>query len=134
MLFRSAIYATSWKPTGTTLYGTWCEDPETTVPAVNVTNRYLKLKGGDAIPRLSINLTDEYNQRIVRPIYAVETKTGQIVARGNSHDDTFDLNNHFNFSMPLGTEVKIYLDGEQPQLLQRYTFEDNDEVLHIIIK
>lgn len=128
---KYAIYATSWKPTGTTFYGTWCENPITSVPAYNVTERYLTLKGSERIPRLSINLTNANQERIVRSVYAVDVKTGEVIARGKTHDNKFDTNNHFNFSMPNGTEVQIFIDEEQPKLIYSYTFGNSDEVLQL---
>ena len=128
-----AIYATSWKPTGTTFYGTWCENPRTNIPAYNVTERYLKLNQGEVIPRLSINIMDKNRVRVAKSIYAVDKRSGKVVAKGTSHDNTFDLNNHFNFSLPKGSQVAIYLDGKTPQLIKEYTFGQDDETLELIL-
>lgn len=124
---RHAIYASAWHPTGLTFYSSW--NPSAKIPAHNVTARYLALNSAGPIPRLSIDLRDANDQRIALPILLLNPDTSTILARGTTHDNSFDLNNHLNFSFPAGTRITIALDNEAQTPLATFTFANADKTL-----
>lgn len=127
-----AIYATSWEPTGLEFFAMTRRDGQTPVPAHNVTERYLTQKTNSNITRLSINLTSE-GKRIVRPVLILEKESGKLLAKGSTHDNTFDLNNHLNFAFPEGTSVRIVLDQTDQKELGTFTFGKESVTLQLTL-
>lgn len=128
-----SVYATSWEPTGTYFNVTWRApgDLRSKIPAYNVTKRYLK-KPPQSL--LSVCVLNASGKRVAVPVKVVEKQTRRLLAEGNSHDDTQDLNNHFNVAAPKGTCVEIYVrpDHASPEiLLGEYIFEGKSETLRL---
>lgn len=110
-----AIYAACAKPTGLTFPVAWRKGGVSKIPALNVTARYLKL--AQPIPegcsRVSLNLRSRIGERLAREIVVCDAASGKELARGNTHDNRFDLNDHLNFVFPQGARLSVSL-AENP--------------------
>jgi hypothetical protein len=93
-----AIYATSFKRTGTSFPLVWAPDVEW-VPAVNVTERYLPAKPGDESGkgRLLIKVVDRNGRRVEATVKLTPTISGVDPMEGVSRGESADLNDMLTF-------------------------------------
>ena len=115
---RFAIYAACAYPTGMTFPVAWRESGKSDIPALNVTSRYLKLAQPvpEGCSRVSFNLRSREGVRIAREIVLVDGESGLEVARGVTHDNRFDLNDHLNFIFPQESRLRV-VPASAPELI-----------------
>jgi transglutaminase-like putative cysteine protease len=108
------IYATSWRKTAHHFPMVW-DMNDTSVPAVDVTQRYLELGKKEIAPpgicELRIDVTqampDGTRQRIVRTI---EVRQGDVlIARGKSPSPTDDINKFLSIKVPQAVRYQVIL-------------------------
>jgi len=104
--FYHSIYASSWKPTGKHFPLVWNMKLKN-VPAVNVTDRYVELGGGDDIQdicELRIHLSVE-GKRVEVPVVVLQgdVKMGE----GNSPKSTDDMNRYFTTQVRKGQLYQV---------------------------
>lgn len=130
---RYAVYAASWKPTGTEFFAYWRgkEDLRAPIPAENVTKYYLqKFSAPEKMPILSVNVFGAGKERISVPLRIIEKKSGKILASGITYGEESDFNRHFHFRAPAGTLIEIrLLEGDC--LLKEYVFPEKSELLNL---
>ena len=104
--FYHSIYASSWKPTGKHFPLVW-DMKRKDVPAVNVTQRYVKLGGGDKNKdacELRIHFLKD-KQRIEVP---VSVRQGDVkVIEGTSPKPTDDMNRYFTVKVGKGQIYQV---------------------------
>lgn len=133
---RYAVYASSWKPTGTEFFAYWRgkNDSREAIRAENVTKFYLQKKSvAPKMSVLSVNVFDSVEKRIAVPVKVVEKKSGKILASGTTCGEESDFNRHFHFSAPAGTRIEIrLLEGER--LLKECVFPEKSELLNLSLE
>lgn len=118
--FIHSIYASSWKPTGQHFPLVW-NMKNKQVPAVNVTERYIKLGGikdGEDLCELRIHLMRE-GKRVQVPV--VVTQGDLKLAEGDSPKATDDMNRYFTVPVKKGQLYQVMWkdpeSGETKRLL-----------------
>ena len=96
-----AIYATSFMKTGLAFPLVWAPD-DTSVPGVNVTERYAPVKAAAAAPsttRLLVKVLDADGRRVAATV-TVHNADGTTIGQGMSKDESADLNDMAAFPVP----------------------------------
>lgn len=133
---RYAVYAATWKPTGTEFFAYWRGegDSRAPIPAENVTKYYLqKFSSTEKMPKLSVNVLDAGKKRVSVSLKIVEKKSGKILASGITCGEESDFNRHFHFSASAGTQIEIRL-LEGNCLLKEYVFPEKSELLNLSLE
>ncbi len=120
---RYAIYAACAKPTGLTFPAVWRVNPKSEIPALNVTARYLKLAASipPGFSRISFDLRSREGVRLSQEIAVIELESGNELARGNTRDNRFDLNDHLNFLLPQGKCVRVVSPSNAAAVLAEFS-------------
>ncbi|MFT4647608.1 MAG: poly(3-hydroxybutyrate) depolymerase [Glaciecola sp.] len=101
-----AIYAVSYKKTGTHLPMVWQPDADT-VFAVNVTGRYAKQASkAPGMAYLRVRAVDERGTRI-RVKVDVKTAGGDDLAGGETRDESYDANDHLILQLESGKTIEL---------------------------
>lgn len=127
---RFAIYAACVDPTGMTFPAAWRPDGKTDIPAINVTARYLrdsKAPAGKAF--VSFNLRAADGTRLSEEVIIVEANTGTVLARGKTHDNRRDLNDHLRFALPIGAKIRVVPAETPSQILIEAIVPSDEKVL-----
>ena len=127
---RFAIYAACAEPTGLTFWASWKRNGATNIPALNVTERYLRL--AEILPpgvvRVSFDLRSRAGARLAREIIVFDAESGKELVRGNTHDNRFDLNDHLSFTFPKKAKLRV-AEADSPQkTLAEIVVSKKDEV------
>ena len=132
-----AIYAACVDPTGLFFPLPWQKQSRpllSGIPAVNVTRRYLdaaeKLPPGTA--RVSFDLRSRDGVRTAREIIVFDAATGKELARGNTHDDRFDLNDHLRFAFPQGAKLRVAAADAPEKSLAEITVPAKDATFRVV--
>lgn len=110
---RHAIYATSFRQTGLPFPMVWARQ-DTSVPAVNVTDRYAKPPAAaTATVRINVRVLDGAGKRVVADLTVTSAADAAAVLRDKSRSETNDLNDFAAFDLVRGQvyQVKATLDG-----------------------
>lgn len=128
---KYAIYAACAEPTGLMFPAAWRSNGTSDIPALNVTERYLRL--AQVLPsgtaRVSFDLRSCAGERIAREIVVFDAESGKELARGNTHDNRFDLNDHLNFTFPKKTKLRVAPADSMQSTLAEFTVSKKDEVV-----
>ena len=104
------------------------------IPAVTVTRRCLdaaeKLPPGTA--RVSLILRSRDGVRTAREIIVFDAATGKELARGNTHDDRFDLNDHPRFAFPQGAKLRVAAADAPEKSLAEITVPAKDATFRVV--
>lgn len=114
---RFSIYAACADSTGMTFPVAWkMPGEEINIPAINVTARYLSnaRKPKEGMSFVSLDLRDEAGDRVASELIVYDAQTGEVLARGKSHDNRHDLNDHLRIELPTQRLVRVVL-GEKPE-------------------
>jgi transglutaminase-like putative cysteine protease len=133
-----AIYATSWKKTDKHFPMVWDFDA-TTVPAVDVTQRYVDLgaktlaKPGEC--ELRIDAYKTANGEAKREAVTIEVRQFDIVvAKGTTPSATADMNNFLSIRVPQGVRYQVIIPGsagQKPLAMEEIAPKDKQENLRI---
>lgn len=112
---ENAIYATSFKKTGTNFPMVWARD-DTSVSAVNVTSRYAAKA---AVPtdktRVLLKVVGANGKRVKAPVVVLDGATQAELLRGTSKDESFDTNDYLSVYVPHGSKLSVRLaDSSAP--------------------
>lgn len=110
---KHAIYAASYKPADAHFPLVWAAR-DTSVHAVNVTNRYAKPAAATAVFKLQVKVLNAEGKRVVKAVTVTDAAKKEHT--GQSNDDTADANNHLTFDLPPNAEVTIAV-GDHKQTL-----------------
>jgi len=128
---RRAVWATTWDDSPSHFPMVWAAG-DRTVRAVNVTDRYTRQPAeiSEGSGRLYVRLADrESGRRIAAD--AVLLVDGEEVARGRTRDDGFDANDHLEFVLPLGSDVKVRFDVPGGGIEGGRTFTRDQQLLSV---
>lgn len=127
-----AIYAACADATGLTFPFAWLPaGTSSDIPAINVTERYLPPAGtaDDGNVRVSLDLRSRDGVRIAREIVLLDAGTGEPIARGATHDNRFDLNDHLNFRLPRGAKIRVVPAGAERSVLGEFVVPAEEKTL-----
>lgn len=131
---RFAIYAACVDPTGMTFPAAWkMPGTETNIPAINVTARYLlnARKPAEGMSFVSLDLRDASGKRVVSELVVYDAQSGEILARGKSHDNRYDLNDHLRVELPTQRLVRVVLGGATERELSVFRVEPEEQVVRL---
>lgn len=123
-----SIYASSWKPTGQHFPLVW-DMQNKTVPAVNVTERYVKLGGGDKagaqnLCELRIDYTVD-GKRVAIPVAVIQ---GDVeIEQGLSPASTHDMNRYFTAKVKQGQIYHVVWKAPGQDQWQRRQIKATDK-------
>lgn len=115
----NAIYATSWRKTGLTFPLVWAEESQT-VPAVNVTRRYVKQREDkQGRSQLQVRLLESPGgERLVANLRVMNEK-GELLGEGLTKAGRADLNDMPHFDIPSGTSGNLrFTVGKESREMQ----------------
>ncbi len=100
-----AIFAATYKPTGTTFPLAWNRRAQ--IPAENVTDRYTRSNNPTPTgPRLLIDVR-QGGDRVEADVIVFNTTTGAVILEAQSPGSEVDLNRYLEAEVPSGTSVLI---------------------------
>ena len=111
---QHAIYATSFKKTGTHFPLIWAPQTQS-VNAVNVTDRYAPTKVANVAntSKVLMKLLDAKGKRVAAKVVVTDAKNS-VVFTGTTKDESADLNNILTAELPRGARYKLLIDGDKP--------------------
>lgn len=119
-----AIYATSWKQTGTYFPLVW-DDELKWVGARNVTERYAKdSKLQPSLTRLQIRVLDSNKKRVAVKIKLTNKADESQVFEGTTTDESGDLNNFLTFEAPRNSAFQVAIEKDGKRLYSALKTED----------
>ena len=125
---RRAVWATTWNDSPAHFPMVW--SPETSVRAVNVTDRYtsdpVEIPEGQG--RLYVRLRDLDSGRR-RAMPAILRIDGKEVARGRTRDDSFDANDHLEFRVPIGADFTVEFELPDGTMETGQEFARDEQIL-----
>ena len=126
-----AIYATSWKQTGTHFPLVW-DDNLDWVSAQNVTTRYAKdAKPQPSLTRLQIGLVGPDKKRVAAKIKLVNNADATQTFEGETVDESGDTNNFLTFNVPRAATYAMTVDyGGQTM---NSTFAPQDQTAQLVV-
>lgn len=102
-----AIYAVTFRRNGQSFPMVWAREVHD-VYAVNVTDRYTALNA--SVPEghgvIRVRVRDDEGKRVSMAV-VVRNAAQEVIVDGESKDERFDSNDHFQFTSPMGTTVTI---------------------------
>lgn len=131
---RFAIYAACADPTGQTFPFAWLPaGTSSDIPALNVTSRYLSAAKteDDGNVRVSLELRSREGIRLARELVLFDAETGKPLARGTTHDNRFDLNDHLNFRLPRGAKILVVPADDENSVLGEFTVPAEEKIFLI---
>ena len=70
--------------------------------------------------------------RTAREIIVFDAATGKELARGNTHDDRFDLNDHLRFAFPQGAKLRVAAADAPEKSLAEITVPAKDATFRVV--
>lgn len=133
------VYATSWKKTQHHFPMVWNFE-DTTVPAVDVTQRYIELgaktliKPGECELRIDA-FKKQADGSLKREVVDIEVRQFDVVvAKGKTPSATADMNEFLSIRVPQGVRYQVVIPGETPQqakALEAIAPKDKEENLRV---
>jgi hypothetical protein len=135
-----AIFSTSWKPTGAHFPMVWAMD-DSSVPAVDVTTRYLEL-GKTTLPaigecelRIEVMAQGEVGSKARRPLDVQIQQGDVIIATGKSPTQTDDMNHFLTVKVKQGQIYQlIAIKNGKPTAIERIQVSDKEESKKITLQ
>ena len=129
-----AIYAVTWRDTGVEFPMVF-DQTRARARAIDVTDRYAHKSAEvpEGMELVRVVVRDPTTQlRVARQVTAYLSAKGavEIIAQGKSKDERFDLNDHLELVVPIGTDHLYFLDGTLA--MQRVSLRNNQKLIELI--
>ncbi|MDF2439862.1 MAG: hypothetical protein JWN98_846 [Abditibacteriota bacterium] len=129
---RHAIYASSWKKTGTAFPLVWAPQIRW-VNAVNVTGRYAQNASTRADrTRVLIKVLGPDGKRVSAPVVVTDLAQKSEVFSGTSKDESADLNDVLAVELPRGNRYKMTIGSDSAQHTAEFVVEAKPEQLIVV--
>jgi len=133
------VYATSWKKTTAHFPMVW-NMRDTTVPGVDVTQRYIELgaktmiKPGECELRIDAFVTQPDGSKKREAIEIEVRQFDVVVAKGKTPSATADMNEFLSIRVPQGVRYQVVIPGENPnspRALEAIAPKNKEEFLRV---
>ena len=125
---ENAIYATSFAPTTTHFPLVWAPE-NTTVNAVNVTERYAKTSAPKTTTRVLLQVLAEDGKRVAEKIVLKKSGSDDMVFQGVSKDESADTNDFLSVELPRGERYVLTVGSGEKQYQKEFAVEAKSEQL-----